>query len=85
MKSTDWWQKRDRSSHSLITQHGQLVAVIRNKNEHRSILEKKLVEGIDALERGDAKEMTYEDWERLRSEYLQRHENSKGRSTLDHE
>jgi hypothetical protein len=38
--------------------------------------EAKVQEGIDALARGDATEMTSEDWQRLKKELVERHKKS---------
>lgn len=38
--------------------------------------EAKVQEGIDALARGDATEMTSEDWQRLKRELIERHQKS---------
>ena len=41
--------------------------------QNKADLEVKLLQRVEAMEQGDAREMTARDWDRLRQEYLQRH------------
>lgn len=46
--------------------------------QERSAIEAKLLAGLDALERGEGRDMTAQDWQRLRAEYQERHPQGNG-------
>ena len=54
-----------------------LICKAHEAQEHRA-MEAKILAGIESLERGEGREMTAEDWQRLRQEYGQRHKASTG-------
>jgi antitoxin ParD1/3/4 len=57
------------------------VQSLLRRAKEKGTIEAKLVEGIEALDRGEASEMTTMDWNRLRTEYRKRHEGLRRRKT----
>ncbi len=47
---------------------------LRLDDEQKKLLAEKLIVGLEQLESGECKEMTSADWDRIRSDFLKRHE-----------
>ena len=48
-------------------------SLVRQAYQEQSDFEEKVLAGLAAIERGDCREMTAEDWQRLRKEFRERH------------